>query len=130
MASKDEVEVAVLEIVKLEHQLKELETNEQFTTMLQMQKAMNDKIAEFWGQLEPRMIALYKQGAIDKTLKGEWGSITIVDAKRWATTDELPAKFYKKVVDTKKLSDTYDLTHKDIKGATLTMHHHLRKDIK
>jgi hypothetical protein len=114
--TKELLKIEVGEMLALEEQLAANEAQlmqiEQFRTFLQLQRDVQTKLAEFWKRVEERMIAENIKG-----IKGDWGSLTIQERNNWRTTDELPAKFYKKVVDTKKLTDTYHLEGKVPKGA-------------
>lgn len=88
-------------------------------------KDAQDSLDNFWKLVEEGMIE-----SDIKNIKGEWGSLTIAERLGWNTTDELPKKFYKKIVDTKKLSDTYRLVGKSPKGATPYTTKFLQKRIK
>lgn len=119
----------VEDLFVLERQLadveQELMTNETFCKFIDMQKKVKATIDATWKKVEAQMIEHDV-----KSLKGDWGSLTIAERLGWITTDELPAKFYKKIVDTKKLSDTFRLEGKDIKGAVPQYTKYLTKRIK
>lgn len=130
MTAQEEIIASeVTDVLALEASLAELEAelsqNEQFRTFLTKQKEVRAKIDEFWKNVETQMIEHDV-----KSVKGDWGSLTIAERLGWDTTDELPAKFFKKVVDTKKISDTYRLEGKAPKGATPRVTKYLTKRIK
>ena len=112
---------------------KDLELQVQKTVALQ--KKIEDKVSELkatqkqiddtWKQVETVMI----ENDI-KSIKGDFGSITIAERLGWITTSELPKKFYKKVVDTKKLSDTFKLEGKSPRGAVPNYTKYLTRRLK
>jgi len=113
---EDEVKLEVASIIDKQRELESLESalaqNEQFQQFLAMKKEFDAVSAELWKRVEQQMI----DNDI-KSIKGDWGSITLAERLNFKTTDELPSKFYKKVVDTTKLAATYKLEGKPIKGA-------------
>jgi hypothetical protein len=118
--------ITTLDLQKsLEDMQAELMQNEQFRRFLELSKTVPARIEATWRKIEAQMI----EHDI-KSIKGDFGSITIAERLSFDTTDELPAKFYKKVVDTKKLSDTYRLEGKAPKGATPKTTKYLTKRIK
>lgn len=111
---------------KLELQAQEVvELQKQYESKLSELKETEAKIALFWKSIESEMIARNI-----KTIKGEFGSLTIAERINWTYTNELPAKFFKKVVDTKKLTDTFRLEGKVPKGAAPNYTKYLTKRIK
>lgn len=127
---KEMIEGEVIEVFALEKTLAETEQalmqDEKFKNFLTMQKDYQAKIAEFWKTIESQML----EHDI-KSIKGDWGSLTIAERLGWKTDLELlPKKFIKKVVDTKKLSDTFRLEGKAPKGAEPTYTKYLTKRIK
>lgn len=110
------------ELETLEHELMQ---NEVFREFLAKQKAYQTASTLYWQSIENQMIA-----SNIKSIKGDWGSITIAERIGFDTTDELPSKFYKKVVDTKKIADTFKLEGKAPKGATPKYTKYLTKRIK
>jgi hypothetical protein len=130
MATQEEIIVSgVNDVLALESNLAvmeaELAQNEQFRAFLIKQKEAKAQIDDFWKSVEEQMIEHDV-----KSVKGDWGTLTIAERLNWETTDELPSKFYKKVVDTKKISDTYRLEGKAPKGATPSTTKYLMKRIK
>jgi hypothetical protein len=124
-----EIESEVIKLLEDENKLATLENElmqeERFRTFLQAQKTFQTESTLYWKSIEDQMI-----NNNIKSIKGDWGSITIAERIGFDTTDELPSKFYKKVVDTKKLSDTYKLEGKAPKGATPKYTKYLTKRIK
>lgn len=111
------------ELADLEQQLSQ---NEQFQRFLELSKTVPAKLQATWDLVEQQML----EHNI-KSIKGDWGSLTIAERLNWDYDPTmLPAKFFKKVVDTKKLSDTYRLEGKAPKGATPKYTKYLTKRIK
>lgn len=110
------IEEEVKELLSLEAEVKQAEEAlmqiPEFAKFAKLQKDFADKSKIYWAGIESAMI-----NNDIKSIKGDWGSITVAERLGWKTTDELPAKFYKKVPDTKLLSDTFKLTNKVPKGA-------------
>ena len=96
-----------------------------FTEQMTAAKGLESQLKEFWKGVEAQMI-----DKNIKSIKGDWGSLTIAERLNWKTTEELPAKFYKKVVDTTKLNATFRLEGKEIKGAIHSTSQYLMKRIK
>ena len=105
---------------------KELMDNPQFKQFLELQKSVNDKAAEMWEYVEQQML----ENNI-KSIKGEFGSVTIAERQGWTYDEEtLPKKFFKKVIDTKKVTDTYRLEGKAPKGCAPYTTRYLTKRLK
>ena len=119
----------IIDVLETEKELavveNELQMNPQFKKFLQLQKSVNEQSTKLWKQVETAMI----ENDI-KQLKGDFGTVTLAERLNWTTSDELPSKFYKKVVDTKRLSDTYRLEGKAPKGATPSYTKYLTKRLK
>lgn len=119
----------VTDVLALEQTLEELELelakNEQFRTFLQRQRDARIQIDSFWKKVETQMIEHNV-----KSVKGDWGSLTVAERINWTYNEDLPAKFYKKVVDTKKLTDTFRLEGKAPKGSAPNYTKYLTKRIK
>lgn len=126
---EEDLKAEVTEALALEKSLEEREAelmqNEQFRSFLEFQKAATSQIADVWKRIEAEMIA-----NDIKNIKGDWGYLTIAERLNWKTNEDLPQKFYKKVVDTKKISDTYRLEGKAPKGAEPYHTKYLTKGIK
>ena len=103
----------------------EIMQDEKFRAFLTKQKEVTNQISAFWKELETQMI-----DKDIKSIKGDWGTITIAERLNWTTDETLPAKFYKKVVDTKRISDTFRLEGKAPKGAIISTTKYLTKRIK
>lgn len=117
MATQNElIEGEAAHAVELEHK---------FAAAAAALKDLQEQINSAWKNVESQMI----DNNI-KSYKGEWGSLTIAERLGWETTKDLPKKFYKKVVDTKKLSDTFRLEGEAPKGATPKYTKYLTKRIK
>ena len=109
--------ITMVEVVKtMEQDLQQLENevqlNPMFAKYLELQKSVNEKVADTWKRVEKEML----ENNI-KSLKGDFGTITVAERQGWTFAEELvPAKFWKKVLDTKKITDTYRLEGKAPKG--------------
>ena len=131
--SKDqqkEVENAVAEVLGLEQKItkteQELMADPRFKEFLEYQKKAKQTISETWLAIEKTMI----DNEI-KSIKGDWGSITIAERMGWDYDPSLLApKFFKKVVDVKKLTDTFRLTGKAPKAAFPKYTKYLTKRLK
>jgi predicted metal-dependent hydrolase len=89
-------------------------------------KSDQERIDETWAKVKETMVANNI-----KSIKGSWGSITIAERINWDYDPTmLAAKFFKKVVDTKKLSDAFKLEGKEPKGATVRYSKYLTKRLK
>lgn len=105
-----------LQLAKLERELMHLEA---FQNFIQLTKAVNDKMADVRKNIEAVMVPAYVAGEIDKSVKGEWGSVTVTESDVFDVDQSiLQPKFFKKVVDTTKIRDTYHLEGKPPKGTT------------
>lgn len=102
-----------------------LNLEEALNVQLAAVKEMQERVQAYWDDIEQTMIT-----HDIKQIKGEFGTLTIAERLKWQTSDELPSKFYKKVVDTKKLTDTYRLEGKEIKGASHSTTKYLTKRLK
>ena len=66
-----------------------------------------------------------------KSLKGDWGSLTIAERTNFKVDlDNLPTKFVKKVADTTKIATAYKLDGKLPKGVETSTTKYLTKRIK
>lgn len=111
------LEGEVVDMLALQTELATIETrlaeNEEFRNFLARQKDINEQLAAFWKRVEKEMIDLDI-----KTIKGDWGSLTIANRQNWKIDEaELPGRFFKKVVDTSRITKTYQLEGKAPKGA-------------
>lgn len=101
--------------------------NPEFKAFRELQAAVNEKAAKVWKSVEIQMI----ENNV-KSVKGDWGWITIAERPNYVVPDIklLPAKFIKKVADTKKIGDTYTLENKLPKGVVLSVTKYLTKGLK
>lgn len=130
MAKDKKIEKAVLDFLQLQSTLEETEASlmkdERFRTFLELQKSFKEQSQTVWDNVEKQMIENNVKG-----IKGDWGSLTIAERLSWDIDSEgLQPRFYKKVVDTTKLSKTYRLEGKAPKGATPVTTQYLMKRIK
>lgn len=125
-----DIEAEVVEVLSMEQQLIKLETelsqNDQFKRFIEFQQTVREKSAEVFKNIEQTMIA-----NDIKTVKGDWGSITVVERTNYkADLDELPAKFIKRTADTTKIALAHKLENKLPKGVTTTTTKFLMKKFK
>lgn len=88
-------------------------------------KALQDKLNEEWKSVEKLMI----DNDI-KSVKGDWGTLTIAERLNWTTTEELAPRYMKTVPDTTKISTMFRLEGKAPKGATPSYTKYLTRRIK
>jgi hypothetical protein len=113
---KESIEGEVISALSLEKQVADAEQKllelPEFVRFVQLQKQVQEKTAEVWKAVEANMIA-----NDIKSIKGDWGSITITERLEFdVDTETLQKKFTKTVPDTKKIRDTYRLEGKAPKG--------------
>lgn len=105
---KGEVEEVLALSRSLTDSEQELMQDERFKRFLELQKNVTAQVSEAWQKIEKEMI-----DNDVKSIKGDWGSLTIAERLSWDyDASMLPPKFFKKVVDTKKLSDVFRLEGK------------------
>lgn len=127
---EESIEGEVLDVISLEKQLEEAEADlmkvDQFVKFIQLQKKIKEQSTLLWEAVKNEMIAKDV-----KSIKGEWGSVTIAELLDWTVDkDLLPPKFFKKEVDKTKLSATFRLEGKSPKGAEPKYTKYLTKRIK
>lgn len=120
---KQVIEGEVLDLQKQETELSQLQEtlsqNEQFSRFMQLSKAVSSKREEVRKHIEAVMVPAYHNGQIDKSVKGEWGSATVIERDDFDITESLlPAKFFKRVPDTTKIRKTFQLEGKAPRGCT------------
>lgn len=126
LSMPDNVGPDVSEVMKLEQANNKLLANEQFQAFLKQQKEIQEAIEAAWVQIQERM-----EATGTKSIKGDWGSITLAERINWEYDPTmLPPKYFKKVVDTKKLTDTFRLEGREPKGATAKYSKYLMKRLK
>lgn len=121
-------EIENMKSTEVELQLAEqqLMDNPEFKKFLNLQKAVNEKASEVWKHVEQVML----DNDI-KTIKGEFGSVTLTERQSWDIDEsELPKKFFKRVVDTKRVTDTFRLEGKAPKGCTSKVTKFITKRLK
>jgi len=127
---KELIEGEVLSALDLQKSLEDMQSelmqNEKFRQFLELSKTVPAQIDEAWKRIESAMI----ENNI-KSLKGDYGSITIAERIGWDYDPTmLSPEFFKKVVDTKKLTDTYRLEGESPQGATPKTTKYLMKRLK
>lgn len=121
----------VQEVLELENQLVEQENelvkqNDQFQQFINFQKSTQSKISLIWKTIEDEMI-----NRDIKSVKGDWGSVTICERVSFdIDVDLLPAKYIKKVPDTTKIGQAFKLEGKPVKGTTPKYTKYIMKRIK
>ena len=128
--AEDLIQDEVNEIFSLETNLKiledELATNELFQRFLTSQKAAQKTIRETWANIEKQMIEHNV-----KSIKGDWGYITIAERLNWSIDEAvLPPRYFKRVPDTTRISTMFRLNGEPPKGATPSYTKYLTKKIK
>jgi hypothetical protein len=118
---KQIIEGEIVDALELQQQLESLETQLMADERFKQFITLRDKVNKVWANtrkdIEDVMVPAYKAGEIDKSVKGEWGSITVTESDQFEVDEEtLPAKFFKKVPDTNKIRKTYQLEGKAPKG--------------
>lgn len=130
----EDAEKALIEIIEdvqeTEKGLVELENEllaiPQFKKFLDLQRAVNEHAAKTWKNIEAQMI----EHDI-KQLKGDFGTVTLAERQNWEIDEELlPKKFFKKVVDTTKITATYRLENKAPAGCKPVTFKYLTKRLK
>jgi len=130
---EDEIKLKLEEAKQAEAELNKIESElalePKFQQWLNAQKQLreaNAKNEEFFNSLQEKM-----EDSGTKTIKGDWGSITLAERQGWDIDEnELPKKFFKRVVNTKKITDTFKLEGKAPKGATPRVTKYLTKRFK
>lgn len=121
--TKETIEGEMLDALALQRQLDDTEAElmqlEQFQNFVNLRKSLNDKWAEVRKKVEDVMVPAYKAGKIDKSIKGEYGSITVTESDQFDVDETiLPAKYFKRVVDSTKIRTIYQLEGEAPKGCT------------
>jgi hypothetical protein len=128
--NETDIEAEVVDVLSMEQQLVQLETqlsqNNEFRKFIEFQEMVRAKSAEVFKRIEQVMI----ENDI-KSVKGEWGSISLVERTNYkADMNEVPAKFIKKTLDTTKVAASHKLENKLPKGVTITTTKFLMKKFK
>lgn len=139
--AKDKIEAEAVEIIEKEHNLSnelmvlesELRnTNPKFQQFIEKQselKLVQSQSEIFWDTIKTEMIA-----HDIKSIKGEWGSITVAERVNYKAIDNnlegVARKFIKKVLDTTEVGRTHKLEGKIPKGIDSTITKYLMKRLK
>jgi hypothetical protein len=115
------VEGEVLSTVEMQQQLASLENQlmqlPDFQQFIALTKSVNARLAEVRANVEAVMVPAYQRGEVDKSIKGDWGSVTVTESDKFEIDEaQLAPKFFKKVVDESKIRATYQLEGKAPKG--------------
>lgn len=127
----EEIKTQVDKILDLQKRFKDYEleitSDPKFKDYLDKQKKVSKEIADFWKTLEKQMI----DNDVKSIKSEEWGSITIAERTGWDIDESLlPAKFYQKTIDKKKITDTFKLEGKEPKGCSVKYTKYLTKRLK
>jgi hypothetical protein len=112
------------EIVKQQAEIA-IGLQKEISTKVAELKIAQDKITDTWKQVESLML---KHDI--KSIKGDWGILTIAERLNWSIGPELPPRFFKTVPDTTKISTIFRLEGKAPRGATPSYTKYLTKRIK
>lgn len=128
--SKTEAEKMAEDAIALQAEVDERQTalmqDERFREFIQFQREAEKRIQSTWAAVEAAMI-----NHDIKSIKGDWGSLTIAERIGWdVDLKALPPRFLKKVPDFKKLTETFRLEGEAPKGATPKYTKFLTKRIK
>lgn len=119
------IEGEVSDLFAVEGSLREVETelrsNPKFVQFLEMQQAYADKYKEVKKVIGDHHIEAYKKNPNLKTLRFDFGTMTVKDIND-LTIDEkiLPPRYFKSVPNTTKIHNQYDLEGTLPKGVTVT----------
>lgn len=126
VTTEDEIKNEVKKYQEMETKLLVLQSslakNKEFQQFLKLQKSVDDKAAEVWGDVESKMI---KHGI--KTIDAEWVKLTIVEKPKIDIIGDLAAKFMKRVPDTKKINEYIKKTQEAPEGVVQSKILYLRK---
>lgn len=115
------IESEVLEVQTQQRELQELQMtlaqNPEFARFVELTRAVNDKMAEVRKKIEDVMIPAYQAGKVDKSIKGDWGSVTVTEGDKFEINEKkLDESFFKTVVDEARIRATFQLEGKAPKG--------------
>jgi hypothetical protein len=132
---KTVIEGEVLDMLETEKGLRTLEQelmeNDKFRQFLELSQTVKEESEKVWKRVGDQMVKLYAEGKIDKTLKFDWGTLTVRDDKVLTIDEEnLSQRYWKKVPNTTLIRSDYDLIGKDIKGVTVTKKYTFTKSLK
>lgn len=115
------VEEAALQVLE-----KEMQAVPEVAKYLEAQRKFQTSSALYWKAIENGMMSNNI-----KSIKGDWGNLTIAERTNYVSDLELlQPKFTKKVADTTKITASVKLTGDLPKGVTTTTTHYLMKRLK
>jgi hypothetical protein len=129
------IEGEVLDFQATEMGLRNLENelmeNDHFRQWLELQRTVKEEGDELWKRVGDQMIKLYADGKIDKTLKFDWGTLTVRDDKILDIDESaLPRRYWKKVPNTTLIRNDYDLMGSAPKGVKVSKKYTFTKSLK
>lgn len=89
---------------------------------LQVTKELEEQIEASYAYLKEQMVANNV-----RSVKGEWGSLTIAERLNWKTIDTVAPRFYKKTLDTSKLKAYYIAMNRLPNGVDVSTTQYLSK---
>lgn len=132
MPIQDELKLQVNQLLSEEQELRKTadelgKANPGFVNFLKHQQEFQKKSDAFWKKLEKDMI----DNDVKSIKSKRWGSITIAEKTTYKATDidEVPSKFVKKALDTKKVGAQFSLSGKLPKGVVAAEAKYLTKRI-
>jgi len=132
---KEVIEAEVSEVFELEKSMTKVETelrsNPDFVKFLELQQAVKAKNDEIRSRIEEVAIPAYLAGELPKTIKFDFGTLTMVDNYSMVIDEKkLSDKYWTKVPDKKYILKRYHLENKVPQGVTVTHKPTIRLDIK
>jgi hypothetical protein len=132
---KEVIESEVSEVFELERLMNgvesELRSNPEFVKFLELQQAVQKKNAEIRSRIEEVAVPAYLAGELPKTVKFDFGSITMVDNFPMVIDEKkLCDKYWTRVPDKKYILQRYHLENKTPQGVSITRKVALRMDLK
>lgn len=129
-APEQEIENEVTDLLSQQKDLEEQEAKlmqvPEFAQYMIAQKKFQAQSEIYWESIQQQM-----EVHNIKSIKGNWGSISLVNKLGFdIDLKELPAKFIKKVADTKKIGEEFKLKGAAPKGATPKYSKFLQKRLK
>lgn len=118
---EETIDAEVAEIILLQDELQKTEAAlmkiSSFKKFIVLRRTVEDKMSSLRNEIEAVMIPAYRDGKIDKSIKREWGSVTVTESDKFEINeDELPAKFWSKKPNESLIRKTYQLDGKPPKG--------------
>lgn len=124
------IEAELQDVLALQNELAQAEAElmqiDAFRRFVDLQKTFNEQSQKVWQSIEEKML----ENDI-KTIKGEWGSLTIVNRNYFnGDIDVLDDQYVKRTPDTKAIAAAYKLEGELPKGATINESQYLLKKLK